>query len=893
MRVVVVSAHYPPDFVSGGTLVPERLARGLRARGHQVSVYAGNLDPTRPALSTWRDTDETGLPVRWVSVHPFLGWSDTRNYDNPEVEADFAAHLAEVRPDVVHLHSLQSLGAGLVAVAKAAGARVVVTMHDFWWVCARQFLVERTLRPCSPVVAAGLCPCEVDHAWLLHRNDALAGLLAEADAVLVPSESARAVAAANGLAPERLHVDENGLVAPPARARPAARSSGPLRFVYTGGPDPLKGSGVILDAATRLRGVPGWSLDAYGLADGAATSVAGLPVRSHPPYRPGDLDRVLGAADVLVVPSLMRESHSLVTREALLRGLAVVATDTLGPEEVVEHGRNGLVVPTGDGVTLGADLAAAMRRLVEQPAEVARMRAAPAPATRSVEDHVAATEGLYAELCRPAPAPAARRPSLARVLFVCGITGAPLRYRARLAAEGLGLVGVASDVRHYRDPDVPALAAAADAVVLYRVPATDQVLGLAAAVRSRPEPVPLIFDVDDLIFDPDIAAEIPALRILPADESRLWLQGVRRYRTTMESCDLFVTSTAPLARHAAAVTALPVRLWENGVGLLLARRSDAALRRPRSPGPLRIGYLSGTTTHDRDWAHVEPAVLEVLRSRPDVELVLGGYLRPTAALDELGGRVRRLPMQDWRVLPETLRDLDVNLAPLEDTGRFNEAKSAIKWLEAALVATPTVASPSEPFRRAVEHGRNGLLAATPQEWAAALGALLDDAGERHRLGHRARRDVLLGLAPHLQGQRYLRILEDARDLVARGRPERTSRWRPVALDEPWEPQPLDPYDDDLAVGPGPEGPPEAPTPPVGWAGRIRAARRLHRERGAGALVATTTVWLLRRVARQLAGELAPRLPPAVRRVLGRALRWVLRRVLRPMLARVRSRRREG
>ena len=54
-----------------------------------------------------------------------------------------------------------------------------------------------------------------------------------------------------------------------------------------------------------------------------------------------------------------------------------------------------------------------------------------------------------------------------------------------------------------------------------------------------------------------------------------------------------------------------------------------------------------------------------------------------------------------------LRDLDVNLAPLAPDSRFNEAKSAIKWLEAALVETPTIASPSGPFREAIEDGRTG------------------------------------------------------------------------------------------------------------------------------------------------------------------------------------------
>lgn len=41
MNVLIASAHYPPNFVSGGTLVPQQLASKLRAFGHEVNVYAG------------------------------------------------------------------------------------------------------------------------------------------------------------------------------------------------------------------------------------------------------------------------------------------------------------------------------------------------------------------------------------------------------------------------------------------------------------------------------------------------------------------------------------------------------------------------------------------------------------------------------------------------------------------------------------------------------------------------------------------------------------------------------------------------------------------------------------------------------------------------------------
>jgi len=815
-RLVVVSAHFPPDFVSGGTLVPDRQARGLAARGWDVSVFAGSLDEARPPLDVW-DEPVDGLPVRWIAIRPFISWSDARNFDHPAAVDAFRSYLAEVQPDVVHLHSLQTLGGGMVRAAKDAGAATVVTMHDFWWSCARQFLVDRSWVPCSLVVDAGVCHCEVDHDWLQARNGWLREQLDHADLVLAPSAVAADVLAANGVAAHRLQVDENGLDhVPVVVPRPPRPAGAPVRFRYAGGANPMKGASVLAEAARRLaaRHPDGWELAVHAEAQPFAAAAGGpLPraVQVLPPFPPAELDGLLAATDVLLIPSVMRESHSLLTREALLRGVPVITSDSLGPEEVVEPGRNGLVVGTGDPEAL----AAAMASVVDRPAQQVKWSAAATRVTvRGTARQLEALDATLRSVLGAAPAGhgASTPPRIERVLFIVGIDGAPLRYRAHLPAEALALGGVASEVRHYRDPDLVALSTAADAVVVYRVPATVQVLDLLAGLRrDRPE-VPVLFDVDDLIFDPDLAEEIPAIKVLPPDEADLWLQGVRRYRTTMEACDAYIGSTEQLCAHAAAVTGLPTHRFHNGVGTLLARRCDVALRRPRRPGPLRVGYLSGTTTHDRDWAEVEAAVLDVLDEVGDVELWLGGHLSPSSAVERLGPRLHRLPMQDWRDLPEVLRDLDVNLAPLEPLGRFNEAKSAIKWLEAALCATPTIASPTQPFREVIRSGSNGFLATTPEEWQLALRTLLTDDVARQAIGARARRDALLGWSPHLQADRYLEILRRAATAVADGRPTRGSAFEAVALDEPSHPFSLEPYSEDRsapAVPPGPPMPPAA------------------------------------------------------------------------------------
>ncbi|MGS0687140.1 glycosyltransferase [Nakamurella sp. GG22] len=784
MRIALVSAHYPPNFVSGGTLVPQRIAEGLARRGHRVSVFAGSMDDGHRDLTVRQELTAGGVAIQWTTITGMLAWTDQVNYANDEIEAEFARWLARTRPRVVHFHNLQGFGGALVSLASAAGAVVVVTMHDMWWWCARQFLVTRNLRPCSTVVDCGVCPCERTNTWLVERNQRLASHLQNADLVLAPSSTMIDLLSANGVDPQRLALDENP--SPDAVRAAVSREpgDGTVRFVFAGGKHAVKGAGVAVEAARSLDALDGWSLDLYGDEE------TDLPehVRSLPPYPADEVARVLSRYDVLLMSSVMLESYSLLTREALAAGCAVITGDNPGPTEVVKDGVNGLVVPRGDPEAFGD----AMRRLVTEPGLLASLQPTPGELPlRSLEDQLDGLEQRYADLVaarRSAPAMTVvdreLRP-IRRVLIASGITGAPLRYRGHLPREALSTVGVQADVHMYRDVQVFHDAREADAVVLYRVPATQQILDLIEMIRRRPDPVPILFDVDDLIFDPGLRTELdPMLEKVAGLDLELYWQGIRRYRTTLEAADAYIGSTDMLCDQVSRLTGIPVHRWSNGVSRETARISDRELHRKRRAGPVRIGYLSGTNTHNEDWAFVEPAIREVLRSRPDVQLWIGGLLEPSPALAEFSGRIRRLPLKPWSQLPAVLRDLDINLAPLEPGKVFNEAKSSIKWLEAALTRTPTVASPSQPFRESIEHGSSGMLAAGLDDWTRLLLELIDDAPLRHRIGYTAREQALLTLSPAQQGHRYLEILESARrSVIENGHRPLFENWQPEVLSE--------------------------------------------------------------------------------------------------------------
>jgi N,N'-diacetylbacillosaminyl-diphospho-undecaprenol alpha-1,3-N-acetylgalactosaminyltransferase len=87
---------------------------------------------------------------------------------------------------------------------------------------------------------------------------------------------------------------------------------------------------------------------------------AASPGFVHLPFR-DDIRELLALANVVVLPSYYREGVPRVLLEALAMQKPVVTTDSVGCREVVEHGRNGFLVPIKDSPSLGS----AIRTLLE------------------------------------------------------------------------------------------------------------------------------------------------------------------------------------------------------------------------------------------------------------------------------------------------------------------------------------------------------------------------------------------------------------------------------------------------------------------------------------------------------------------------------------------------
>jgi GT2 family glycosyltransferase len=328
-------------------------------------------------------------------------------------------------------------------------------------------------------------------------------------------------------------------------------------------------------------------------------------------------------------------------------------------------------------------------------------------------------------------------------LFVSAEPADPKRYRCDHQAEQLAMLGVSVDVKRADEVRWGEIAERYGLFVLHRVAFDEHVKWFIGVARRKGKPV--IFDTDDLVFDPDaLGAHFAGLEHLDASERRAFERRVEKSYETLVSADAVTVSTEPLAKLARPLNKRVV-VTPNTVSAAMVEQADAALEAagPTADGDreITIAYMSGTPTHDRDFLEAADAVLAVLEEFEPARLLVVGDLRLGREFAALRKRIREAPFQPWYRLPEILAGVDINLAPLERGNPFTESKSCIKYFEAGLVAVPTVASPRIDFRRVIEHGRNGLLADTPEEWRAALTELLSSPERRREIGQAAFEDV--------------------------------------------------------------------------------------------------------------------------------------------------------
>ena len=346
------------------------------------------------------------------------------------------------------------------------------------------------------------------------------------------------------------------------------------------------------------------------------------------------------------------------------------------------------------------------------------------------------------------------------VIFINGcdyLVPHPIRYRVDHQMEQLIAAGYSCHKVEAGDLDDSYLRQAR-LFIIFRCPLTNEIESFIQKAKSLNKKI--LYDIDDLVIDTVYTNQIPYVQQMSQSDLNLYNEGVARMGQTLRLCDGAITTTAGLAEELKKYSP-KVYINRNTASEEMYRLSEEAIYRrdvlpnlsdnqtPRHKTKQRalwrglaqdeaitIGYFSGSISHNSDFEMILPILIKLLKKYGHLQIMIMGDLDIPPQLMEFKDRIIVVPFSSWNRIPFYLARCDINIAPLEDT-IFNRAKSENKWVEAALVKVPTIASNIGAFAEMINNGETGILCDNNEDWEKGLRQLIESRDLRKKIGESA------------------------------------------------------------------------------------------------------------------------------------------------------------
>ena len=330
------------------------LRDSLRARGHESQLLSSTADVMRRDVPLPVEADATFFGTQGAG-HRLL------RVANPFARVRLARVLREFQPDVVHVRMFLTQFSPLI-LPLLRETPAIFHVVNYLPICPldTKTLPDGTPCNCQPGMACHRQGCL---PWLGGARTAAQYGMMRADfdvfdRVIANSKWMRDKLLADGVRCEGYVW--NGV--PDRPQRPPL--SGPPTVGFAGRLVDLKGTHVLVRAMPLVRravpdarlvvagdGPERPRLEALARKLGVADAVDFAGHLTH-----AEMEPRLAAAWVQAVPGLWAEPFGIVVAEAMMRGTAVVATNTGGPLEQVAEGETGLLCPPGDTAAWAAAL---------------------------------------------------------------------------------------------------------------------------------------------------------------------------------------------------------------------------------------------------------------------------------------------------------------------------------------------------------------------------------------------------------------------------------------------------------------------------------------------------------------------------------------------------------
>ncbi len=267
--------------------------------------------------------------------------------------------------------------------------------------------------------------------------------------------------------------------------------------------------------------------------------------------------------------------------------------------------------------------------------------------------------------------------------------------------------------------------------------------------RAHNEGKPVVYEIDDLLL------ELP--KDHPDKLDHYYTNALFPMVQAIVEADAVTASTPQLCTY--------LRSFNPNTWLLPNYLNDRvwAFRNPPEDAghfPVVVGYM-GTYTHLPDLEWVALPLKSILHRYGDkVVFRLWGGKPPADLSDYPNVEWTPLRLENYTEFATyfSKQECDLVIAPLRDN-LFNRCKSPLKFLEYGALCLPGVFSRVVPYESIVDHGKNGFLASTLDEWEEYLVELIESSSLRHQVGIEAQRTVRKNWLLSQHAQEWKRVYQ--------------------------------------------------------------------------------------------------------------------------------------
>ena len=269
-----------------------------------------------------------------------------------------------------------------------------------------------------------------------------------------------------------------------------------------------------------------------------------------------------------------------------------------------------------------------------------------------------------------------------------------------------------------------------DVIVICRARYTAQLSKFISIARNKGKLI--FFDIDDFIFNPSfthLVVDTLNYDLNNPITSDFWFSFIAQEYATLNLCDYVITTNSFIAEQIIKLTGKKAYIvpnflnreqYELSIKIIESKKNNGFLRNNK----FHLGYFSGSPTHTKDLGVAFDAIIELLTKYKNLNLRIVGYMGLHKPFKQFPSQIERYPMQDYLNLQRIIGDVELNLIPLQDN-IFTNCKSELKFFEAGITGTVSIASPIFSYANSIVDGKNGFLCKSHQ-WFELIESLIND-----------------------------------------------------------------------------------------------------------------------------------------------------------------------